>query len=134
MVSIERPPHLTGWTHEFFPGLATAASALALHGRPGIVGSRMWQWLTGLPSYAREDSDIDLVIDMLPGPQAGVMQALEEFADRSSLHVDAELSAPEWGEAHWRELASGSPSIMVKSLGGVRLVARAEACAALGVL
>jgi len=91
-----------------------------------LIGSRMWEKLTGNP-YGRPDSDVDLVVD-LDSPTAAevAVEFLVHASAESPVAIDAELSFPNIGEIHWREWHSASPQVLVKSVETARLVARAD--------
>ena len=93
-----------------------------LSGIPGgcvvrLIGSRMWQAITGV-CYVRPESDVDFVIDL--GGVSDVATAASWVSSlESGARVDAELSLPGIGEIHANEW--GSESLLVKSLGGIRV-------------
>jgi phosphoribosyl-dephospho-CoA transferase len=126
MVSQLPPRQRAAWAR-----LCAALQAQGITAR--IYGSHGWQALTGLP-YLRAASDIDLWMPVADAAQAdAVAQALAD-ADGPALRLDGELLfqgdlAVSWRE--WRRLRSGATrSLLIKSLGGSRLVADVDELAA----
>lgn len=110
------------------PALSTAMPELRVPGPAPcpvrIIGSRMWEALTGL-LFTRPESDIDLVLDLPAASQAdAAVEYLLALRELTPLRVDAELSFPERGEVHWEEWQSQSPQVLVKSTTHVELLAR----------
>lgn len=114
---LSRPPALASAMPEF---IVPVQPPCPVH----IIGSRMWEELTGL-SFARPDSDIDLVLDLPTASQAdAAVEYLLALRALTPLRVDAELSFPERGEVHWEEWQSKSPQVLLKSTTHVALLAR----------
>jgi len=91
-----------------------------------VLGSRMWQALTGV-RYVREESDLDLVLDWRgSGDLEEISSTLTEASAHSGIRLDAEISVPALGEIHWSEWFSESPSVLVKSCDAVRLLPREQ--------
>lgn len=114
--------------HSRPPDISTAMPELLVPGQVPcpvrIIGSRMWESITGL-SFARTESDIDLVLDLPTASQAdAAVEYLLALRALTPLRVDAELSFPERGEVHWEEWQCQSPQVLVKSTTHVALLAR----------
>jgi triphosphoribosyl-dephospho-CoA synthase len=120
-----RPPELAEWAITHLPAIGAESAALARCGRVGLIGSRMWEAITGL-RYTRPESDLDMVVDVPHGEVGAVASALQALASAAPVRVDAELSLEGFGEMHWEEWLSQSPEVLVKSLHGVRLVPRTD--------
>ncbi len=92
--------------------------------RPHVIGSLLWQWLTGLP-YLTEGSDLDL----LWPPSAACRPFLQELAviDRhSATRIDGEIVFPDGSAMNWRELhacleGTGERSVLVKFMTGIQV-------------
>ncbi len=102
-------------------GLAARFKAVGMEAR--VYGSAAWQAMTGV-SYLREDSDLDLLLAPATAEQLrltlGVLVSLEGTRPR----LDGELVLPDGSAVAWREAASDSASLLVKTLSGVSLVPR----------
>ncbi len=89
-----------------------------------LIGSRMWQFLTGV-RYTSERSDMDIVMDIA---HCGLMDEAAAFLikanDLSPWKLDGEISIPDLGEVHWKEWLSPANPVLVKSLEVVELRSR----------
>jgi phosphoribosyl-dephospho-CoA transferase len=104
-----------------------ATIAALLLGVPDVrcFGSLAWQHLTGL-GYLSENSDIDLILAC--GTAAGAddrASALATIENIAPMRIDAELITPAGGAVQWREWSAGAPEVLVKSLTGATMTARA---------
>ena len=111
------------------PAWADTISALLDLGKqfdadPHVVGSLLWQRLTGLP-YLTEASDLDLL-----WPLSAVSRPfLDELAaiDRGSpVRLDGELDLTNGSAVNWRELHGclqgvGEKTVLVKSMTGIQI-------------
>lgn len=91
---------------------------------PYVIGSLLWQRLTGLP-YLTEASDLDLL-----WPLSAVCRPfLDELAaiDRCSpVRLDGELDIADGSAVNWRELHGclecvGEKTVLVKSMTGIQI-------------
>lgn len=88
---------------------------------PRMIGSRMWEFLTGT-RYTTAQSDLDLVVDLSDAGSANQAGAfLSKLQTICSLRLDAEFSFPGRGEVHWREWLSEADPLLVKSFQEVAL-------------
>lgn len=96
-----------------------------------LFGSALWQSLTGEP-YLRPDSDLDFLIEV--SSRAELTAAINFFQAAETLlphRIDGEISLPGLGEVAWREWASATPTLLVKSLSDVQLIDREKISCAL---
>jgi phosphoribosyl-dephospho-CoA transferase len=108
----------------WLPGLRSLASAFeAIEIKAGVYGSAAWQALTGL-AYLREDSDLDLLLEPGSAPRWRLVLELLQAREGVPPRLDGEVLLPGGGAVAWREAASDSPTLLVKSLTDVALVAR----------
>ena len=107
-----------------FSRLAAGAVRVGIEVR--VFGSWMWQALTDEP-HVRSTSDLDLLIDVADRREAeGAAAFLANAETGLPFKIDGELSFPALGEVHWREYEAGVPEILLKSVGGMRLIRREE--------
>ncbi|WP_431263629.1 malonate decarboxylase holo-[acyl-carrier-protein] synthase [Roseateles chitinivorans] len=103
--------------------LCRAASACGV--QPRVYGSYGWQALSTMV-HVRADSDADLWIGVTDADQADQVAALMAAAEIPGLRLDGELVFDGDNAVSWREWltwrAGGVRSILVKSIGGSRLV------------
>jgi len=87
-----------------------------------VFGSLAWQVLTGL-DYLSVNSDLDLIFyvgrdtDLL-----GLTSGLASLEVHAPMRLDGELIRDDGAAVNWRELHAGNKEILIKSLGGVRLL------------
>lgn len=127
---ISRPPLLSDaigsapgrWQH----ALRAAERELAACGAGvRVYGSLAWQHVTGR-IYLRPQSDVDLLIEA--GPDFDLPCALRSFRQAAvctTPRLDGELSIEHDRAVAWRELLTGTPDVMTRSLHGVALESRA---------
>ena len=88
-----------------------------------VVGSALWEALTGIP-YLHQDSDIDLVWRVAnPVEIVRACECLAQWERRHSRRADGEILFPDGGAVAWREW-SGTPRdarVLVKRVDGVAL-------------
>jgi phosphoribosyl-dephospho-CoA transferase len=116
------------------PWLSTV-NQLAAHFRAvgmeaGVYGSTAWQAMNGV-SYLRADSDLDLLLTPTTGEQLrlvlGILGSMEGVRPR----LDGEVVLSDGRAVAWREAASDSAILLVKTLDDVSLVPRATWASAL---
>ena len=108
---------------------STIAAILALAPDTRCFGSLAWQHLTGLP-YLAEGSDLDLLWRVTSSQYADQLaDGLADIADDAPMSVDGELVTAAERAVQWREWHSGSPELIVKSVGRVEMTDRAGAFA-----
>ncbi|MCJ2080836.1 malonate decarboxylase holo-[acyl-carrier-protein] synthase [Methylobacterium sp. J-090] len=124
------------------PRLAAAASAAAAAWQPTLrrlvdldpetrtFGSLAWQHLTGL-TYLSPTSDIDLLWH-LDGSAERLLAGLAAIDRDAPMRIDGECLGAGGMAVQWRELAEGTPEIMVKDARGVALMPRADFLAGVG--
>ncbi|MFO1082101.1 MAG: malonate decarboxylase holo-[acyl-carrier-protein] synthase [Reyranellaceae bacterium] len=91
-----------------------------------VYGSWMWQALTSEP-HVHDASDLDLLVEVVDG--AAAIAAADLLAAQETdlgLRIDGELSFAGRGEVNWREFRQATAEVLLKSVDGLRLVARAE--------
>jgi phosphoribosyl-dephospho-CoA transferase len=90
-----------------------------------VYGSAAWQAVTGAV-YLREDSDLDLLLTPTTGEQLRL--ALEILGSMAGARprLDGEIALPDGRAVAWREAASESATLLVKTLSDVSLVPRAD--------
>ena len=131
LCAIQPPPLLTRVTLDApvawqapLRKLAAAAAALQLGLR--VYGSFLWQHLTG-ETYVTERSDVDL---LFAARDAGQLQAvlalLPQWERETGLRADGELLLADGSGVAWRELLRTDGMVLVKRIGAVQLLARAE--------
>lgn len=100
------------WRDNLRPLLAAARD---LELQPRVFGSFAWQHLTGLP-YLRASSDLDLLWEVEDHAQADRLAACMQHWEREHrLRIDGELRFPGERAVNWREYASGTARVMVKT-------------------
>ena len=107
------------------PALAAIAEIAHANGvQVGLIGSLAMQAVTALP-YAREDSDIDLVVDT---PDISALEDfhadLRRFAERNPWKVDCEAEFDSQYGVKLDELFSTSKNIIIKTIDNVFLAER----------
>ena len=108
--------------------LAALARAIAVD--PGVYGSFAWQALTG-ERYLAPGSDIDLLWRPRDTAQLdSLIAALIEWEQETGRRADGEVLLANGDAVCWRELASGSARVLVKSDAAVALRERADFLAA----
>jgi len=95
-----------------------------------VYGSAAWQALTGA-SYLREDSDLDLLLAPTAEDQLRLALGILVSMEGSCPRLDGEIVLPDGRAVAWREVASPSDTLLVKTLSEVSLVARAAWMSAL---
>ncbi|WP_431050381.1 malonate decarboxylase holo-[acyl-carrier-protein] synthase [Roseateles sp. L2-2] len=100
-------------------------AAFACGVQPRVYGSYGWQALSTMV-HVRADSDADLWVGVTDAGQADQVAALLAGAEIPGLRLDGELVFDGDNAVSWREWltwrAGGVRSILVKSMGGSRLV------------
>ncbi|PPV05488.1 phosphoribosyl-dephospho-CoA transferase [Xanthomonas bromi] len=98
------------------------AQTQSLHAR--VFGSFAWQALTGL-AYVHAQSDLDLLWSIETPEQArAVVTLVQRWEQRHGLRADGELLLPGDNAVNWREYASHTQKLLVKSNQGCRLLPR----------
>jgi phosphoribosyl-dephospho-CoA transferase len=126
------PPLLRAVAQVADPGWqCTIASLLALGAKTGVgpsaYGSLLWQHQTGL-TYLTPRSDLDALWTVPAG--FDVLSLLSDIAAvqrNAPLPIDGELIFPDGSAVNWRELwnahrAADRPSVLAKTMEGVRLL------------
>jgi phosphoribosyl-dephospho-CoA transferase len=95
-----------------------------------VYGSAAWQAMTG-GSYLREDSDLDLLLT--PTTEEQLRRVLEILGSMEGARprLDGEVVLLDGRAVAWREAASDSAILLVKTLDDVSLVPRATWASAL---
>lgn len=97
----------------------------------GVFGSAAWSVIAG-EARMRPDSDLDVVVPV--GDRATLEAALARLAAAQAAapgRIDAECVWPDGRAAHWRELATGAPTVLTKHPEGVSIERRDALLAAL---
>ena len=129
IVSDEPPPSLADCRAvapvSWRPALDAILAAGARHGTAvRCFGSLAWANLTGLP-YLLPESDLDLLLfprDL--GETAALAADLTGLQSGAPMRLDGEIVRPDGISANWREVAAGSPEVLVKWRAGVALWTR----------
>ena len=95
-----------------------------------VYGSAAWQAMTGA-AYLREDSDLDLLLAPTTEDQLRLVLGILGSMDGTCPRLDGEIVLPDGRAVAWREAASGSATLLVKTLTDVSLIARATWMSAL---
>ncbi len=94
---------------------------------PSAFGSLMWQHQTGLP-YLSPRSDLDVLWPVPSGFDViSLVSSIAELQRRAPMPIDGEIVLPDGAAVNWRELwmarrAVDRPSVLVKTMEGVRLL------------
>jgi len=89
-----------------------------------VFGSLAWQWLTG-ERYLHDRSDVDLILEPIPGFDIGrCRRVLERAAGSTAPRFDGEIALDRGDSVSWREWCGVSPTLLVKGQTGASLVAR----------
>ena len=108
--------------------LVEVAQAIALE--PCVYGSFAWQVLTG-ERYLTSNSDVDLLWRPRDAAQLdALIAAMIRWEQVTSRRADGEVVLSNGHAVCWRELASGSSRILVKSDASVALCERSDFLAA----
>jgi phosphoribosyl-dephospho-CoA transferase len=92
---------------------------------PRVFGALLWQHATALP-YLGPESDLDLLWSVSDERSATWLAAELLCLDRNSpVRLDGELALPDGAAVNWRELSGGSGKLLVKTMQGVEIRARA---------
>jgi phosphoribosyl-dephospho-CoA transferase len=91
----------------------------------GVYGSAAWQVMTGV-SYLRGDSDLDLLLAPATEEQLRLVLEILGSMEGARPRLDGEVILPDGGAVAWREAASESATLLVKTLSDVSLVPRAD--------
>jgi phosphoribosyl-dephospho-CoA transferase len=86
-------------------------------------GSAAWQWRSG-EEYLDAASDLDLLA--APPTRAALdewLALLVRLEAASPMRLDGEIESPGGDAVNWRELARGTPQVLVKTNRGARLAA-----------
>lgn len=119
---VARPP-LLGEVMSVLPAWKTLLP-LPASGHLRVFGSAMWEYLTH-ETFLRTDSDLDLLWELRAGDNpAGAIEFFERADALLPGRIDGEISFPGGGEVAWREWASSSPKVVLKSMAEVVLVPR----------
>jgi phosphoribosyl-dephospho-CoA transferase len=101
-------------------GLADASGI-----EPRVFGGLLWQHATALP-YLSPGSDLDLLWSVSEERAATSLAAeLLRLERNGPVRLDGELALPDGAAVNWRELSGGSSNLLVKSMNGVEIRARA---------
>jgi len=129
--SVERPL-LLGEVLDSLPPLWEArigklCADLTVHSKDvRVVGSLAWQHLTG-EVYLHPKSDIDVVIRATAIEELkALLRILAESDLTPGPRIDGEIVAPGGEAVSWRELLGSSRDILVKDIGGPRVVLRED--------
>lgn len=136
ILHIRRPPTLRAAAWAADPAWRATINALLelgerRHVEPAVVGSLLWQHLTGLP-YLTPSSDLDLLWPIRCLRDAyPLLDGIARVQQTACLRIDGELILPDSTAVQWRELwnarlGSDDAEILGKSLAGVRLIARSS--------
>ncbi len=102
------------------------AAILALDAETRCFGSLAWQHLTGL-AYLSPASDLDLLWQAETSDRMSHLAcALAGIAGALPVRIDGEFVSPAGRAVQWREWQSAAPELLVKSIAGVQLMARAD--------
>jgi len=126
------PPSLRAVRHaadpEWEPTIRALVTLGACHGvSPAAFGSLLWQYQTGL-RYLSPQSDIDVLWPVQAGCEVGSLLAGIASAELTApMRIDGEVIFSDGGAVNWRELHNALShhepvEILIKSMGGVRLV------------
>jgi phosphoribosyl-dephospho-CoA transferase len=135
-ISRHRPPLALGEVlnavpQSWLPRVTLLASRLEEVGLEArVYGSTAWQAMTGT-TYLREDSDLDLLLTPATAEQLRLLSGILAAMEGAHPRVDGEIVLADGSAVAWREAASGSTTLLVKSLAGVALVPRAAWLSAL---
>ena len=92
---------------------------------PRVFGGLLWQHATALP-YLSPESDLDLLWSVSDERAATALAAeLLRLERNGPVRLDGELALPDGAAVNWRELSGGSSSLLVKTMNGVEIRARA---------
>jgi phosphoribosyl-dephospho-CoA transferase len=93
---------------------------------PRVFGGLLWQHATALP-YLSPQSDLDLLWSVSDERAATSLAAeLLRLEQNGPVRLDGELTLPDGTAVNWRELSRGSSHLLVKTMDGVEIRARAE--------
>jgi len=121
-------PHVP---ESWFPALEHLAAHFKGAGvEARVYGSTAWQAMTCV-SYLREGSDLDLLLAPTTEDQLRLVLGTLVSMEGSRPRLDGEIVLPDGRAAAWREAASGSATLLVKTLSDVSLVPRADWLSAL---
>ena len=96
----------------------------SLNLKPRVYGSFALQALTGL-SYVTPESDLDLIWKPHSRKQLeSLFEVLQNWENETGLRADGEVQLPDGSGVCWRELASESKQVLVKSTDSVSLQQR----------
>ncbi len=96
----------------------------ALNMEPRVYGSFAWQTLTGL-SYVTPKSDLDLLWEPRNKKQLeSLFEMLQSWEGETGFRADGEVQLPDGSAICWRELASQSKQVLVKTINNVTLQQR----------
>jgi phosphoribosyl-dephospho-CoA transferase len=89
----------------------------------GVYGSAAWQAMTGV-SYLRGDSDLDLLLTPATEEQLRLVLEILGSMEGARPRLDGEVVLPDGRAVAWREAASDSATLLVKTLADASLVPR----------
>ena len=126
------PPLLRTAARVADPGWrSTIASLLGLGAsigvEPSAFGSLLWQHHTGL-TYLSPHSDLDVLWPVPPGFDIlSLVFGIAEVQRAAPLRIDGEVVFSDGSAVNWRELwmahrAAGRPTVLAKTMDGVRLL------------
>ena len=101
--------------------LAARFRAIGMEAR--VYGSTAWQAMTGV-TYLREDSDLDLLLTPTTEEQLRLVLDILGSMEGARPRLDGEVVLPDGMAVAWREAASESATLLVKTLADVSLVPR----------
>ncbi len=121
-------PHVP---HSWLPPLERLAAQFKAAGVVArVYGSGAWQAMTGA-AYLRDDSDLDLLLAPTTEEQLHMVQKILVSMEGSRPRLDGELVLPDGRAVAWREVASDSATLLVKTLSDVSLIPRSSWVSAL---
>lgn len=132
LVRSVKPPPLLNDAIDTLPSLwreriGKLCADLAAHAESvRVVGSLAWQHLTG-EAYLHPESDIDVVIHATGIDRLRTLLQILANSDLSpGPRIDGEIVAPGGAAVSWRELLGSARDILVKDIGGPRVVLRED--------
>lgn len=111
------------------PTLAKVMNMAQRHGvEARVFGSLAWRALTGL-DYLTARSDLDLLFPMRRSSDPMPLVAeLGEIDSNAPMRLDGEIVRDDGAAVNWRELHSGTPDVLVKTLREVKLLSAGLFC------
>jgi phosphoribosyl-dephospho-CoA transferase len=92
---------------------------------PRVFGALLWEHATALP-YLTPQSDLDLLWSISHERTAALLVAgLLRLDAAGPIRLDGELGLPDGAAVNWRELANQTDQVLVKTMDGVEVRAKA---------